>query len=437
MQEEDVAVAVQLHQDVMNEHHQALPDAARGLPLPLLLFFFILEPRKAGIFRLYGPFTPLLNGRPQSSEEERRDVLDMAYKETMERINKQKLGFRQLAYKALSWITCAKRPLTTAELQVALAVAPGDSKLDDDNIERIERMVSVCAGLVTVDDESDIIRLVHYTTQEYFERTREQWFWTATANITTICVTYLSFDDFASGMCNTKYEFKERLQTHQLYNYAACNWGYLAREVSGICQGVTEFLESEMKVEAAAQALGEEWNDDGWRRYGESPLQVSGLHMVAHFGIENLTKALLGYQDPNMRDWRGQTPLVWAARNGQETIVKLLLDTDKVYIDTRDHNGRKPLSWASLKGHPAVVKLLLDTGRVEINPTDINRHTPLMLAFTKHQLAVIEVLLDTGKANIGFKEKIQRRVLSTLARHGHKGDVVLMLNGGKGRTQHT
>ena len=38
----------------------------------------------------------------ESSEEERRDVLDKAYEDTMERISRQKLGFRQLAYKALS-----------------------------------------------------------------------------------------------------------------------------------------------------------------------------------------------------------------------------------------------------------------------------------------------------------------------------------------------
>ena len=31
-------------------------------------------------------------------------------------------------------------------------------------------LVSVCAGLVTIDRESNIIRLVHYTTEEFFER---------------------------------------------------------------------------------------------------------------------------------------------------------------------------------------------------------------------------------------------------------------------------
>lgn len=85
----------------------------------------------------------------------------------MERINEKNQGFRRLAEKVSSWITCAKRPLTTLELQHALAIVVGDCKLDGDNLERIERIVSVCAGLVTVDEESKIIRLVHYTTQDY------------------------------------------------------------------------------------------------------------------------------------------------------------------------------------------------------------------------------------------------------------------------------
>jgi hypothetical protein len=84
----------------------------------------------------------------------------------MERINSQVIDFKELARQVLSWIICAKRPLTTLELQHALAVEVGKTKLNKHNLPEIEDMVSVCAGLVTVDEESDIIRLVHYTTQE-------------------------------------------------------------------------------------------------------------------------------------------------------------------------------------------------------------------------------------------------------------------------------
>lgn len=82
----------------------------------------------------------------------------------MKRIEGQVKDQEKLPKQTLSWITCAKRPLTSFELQTALAVDAGDSYLHKDGLPGIEDVVSVCAGLVTVDDESKIIRLVHYTT---------------------------------------------------------------------------------------------------------------------------------------------------------------------------------------------------------------------------------------------------------------------------------
>jgi hypothetical protein len=104
------------------------------------------------------------------------EALDNAYNEAMERIEGQIADLKELAKQVLAWITCAKRPLTTLELQHALAVEIGESKLDEENISEIEDIVSVCAGLVTVDEQSHIIHLVQYTTQEYFERTQIVWF---------------------------------------------------------------------------------------------------------------------------------------------------------------------------------------------------------------------------------------------------------------------
>jgi hypothetical protein len=150
----------------------------------------------------------------------------------MERIESQKTGFQALAKQVLSWIIYAKRPLTTLELRHALAVEVGESQLDEENLPDIEDMVSVCAGLVTVDEQSDIIRLVHYTTQEYFERTRKNWFANAETDIAMICVTYLSFNAFEPGFCLTDERFEAQLQLNPLYDYAARNWGYHVRGAS-------------------------------------------------------------------------------------------------------------------------------------------------------------------------------------------------------------
>jgi hypothetical protein len=112
-----------------------------------------------------------LNGLPKGSK-----ALDNAYNDAIKRIEGQLPGNSALARSVLSWITYAQMPLTTGELSHASAVDIGDSEWDPGNISEVEDMVSVCAGLVTADDETNIIRLVHYTTQEYFVRIREDWY---------------------------------------------------------------------------------------------------------------------------------------------------------------------------------------------------------------------------------------------------------------------
>jgi ankyrin repeat protein len=59
------------------------------------------------------------------------------------------------------------------------------------------------------------------------------------------------------------------------------------------------------------------------------------------------------------KDIYSRTPLSWAAGNGHEAVVKLLLATGKADIDSKDSGyGRTPLSWAARYGQEAVVKLL-------------------------------------------------------------------------------
>jgi hypothetical protein len=138
----------------------------------------------------------------------------------------QKDGLQQqLARIVLSWITCAERPLTTRELQNAIAIEDDTPVFDEDNLTEVEDIVFVCAGLVTIDEESNIIRLVHYTTQEYFVQAQQQWFPDAQMNIAKACVTYLSFKDFGTGFRYTDEAFDARLQANTLYSYVARHWG--------------------------------------------------------------------------------------------------------------------------------------------------------------------------------------------------------------------
>ncbi|OAL45456.1 hypothetical protein IQ07DRAFT_661532, partial [Pyrenochaeta sp. DS3sAY3a] len=148
-------------------------------------------------------------------------ALDSAYSDALTRIEGQLHGDQILAKNVLTWITFAKRPLTTAEICCALAVEPGEAELDPENKPDVDDIVSVCAGLVVIDQESDIIRLVHYSTQEYFWRNSSRVSPYGEVPIAERCLTYLSFSVFESGSCATDEQLKERLSQHEFLDYAA------------------------------------------------------------------------------------------------------------------------------------------------------------------------------------------------------------------------
>ena len=116
------------------------------------------------------------------------DAYDSAYDSAIERIESQMAEQTELAKQALAFLTCAQSPLSTLELQEAMGVEVGELELDPDNYPDIEDVLASCLGLITVDEDSDIIRLVHYTTQEYLERTLSRWYPEAEAMIVDVCL---------------------------------------------------------------------------------------------------------------------------------------------------------------------------------------------------------------------------------------------------------
>jgi GPI inositol-deacylase-like protein len=232
-------------------------------------------------------------------------TLDRAYVQAMERIEAQAPEHRDLARQVLSWISCAKRRLTSSELQHAIAIEVNNDELDRENITDIELLVSVCTGLVIIDEESNIVRLVHYTTQEYFERTWERWFPNAHTDITEKCATYLSFKVFETGFSRTYVDFKKRLQSNVLYDYAALNWGYHAR-ISSTEGGklVLGLLESATSISACSQVM---IFDD--ISFGET--KMTGMHLAAYVGLGKTMSALLEkLQDVNQKDKDGSPGLL-------------------------------------------------------------------------------------------------------------------------------
>lgn len=192
----------------------------------------------------------------------------------------------------------------------------GDSELGEDNLREIEEIVSVCAGLVIVDEKSNVARLVHYTTQEYFARTQTRWFPNAQTVVGTALITYLSFHAFETGFCLTDKEFKARLRLNLLYDYAARNWGHYACAALAQAKGLILCLfESEAKVSAAAQAMMAE--DDSYRWQNNSQRvsrQMTGLHLVVYFGLKEVMSSLL--TNEHSLDIKDSYGFHWRQRTG-------------------------------------------------------------------------------------------------------------------------
>jgi ankyrin repeat protein len=358
--------------------------------------------------------------------------LDLAYEKAIQRIQGQKPGFVELAWRVISWITCAKRPLTSTELQHALAVELNDVELCEDNLEDIDEMVSSCAGLVTVDREGDIIRLIHHTTQRYFEQTQNRWFPNADTDIAITCVTYLSFKPFARGRCKTDRKYEKRLQLHKLYHYAAHQWGHHARNGSDSYHEVAGFLRKKAQVEAASQVLMAIKHSSTHIEYSQQmPEKLTGLHLAAYFGVHEAAQLLVETENINARDSYGRTPLSWAAEHGHEAIVRLLLDSDKIEVDAKDRNHETPLFWAAQYGDKAIVKLILDTRKVKVDRRDKRNQTPLLCAARCGHEAVVKLLLDTGEVEVDAQGENGQTPLSWAAKSGHSAVVQLLLNSGK------
>ena len=133
------------------------------------------------------------------------ETRDDIYATVMKRIASQDEERQKIASTALTWITYAKKRLNVDQLLHAIAVNL-DSEIEDietDDLIDVELLLSSCLGLVVLNKEDGIVRLVHYTTQDYLEKK----FPKLDAN-TSIAKTSMTYLDFVVDLSSTSKERK-------------------------------------------------------------------------------------------------------------------------------------------------------------------------------------------------------------------------------------
>ncbi|KAI7227089.1 hypothetical protein KC330_g8551, partial [Hortaea werneckii] len=352
-------------------------------------------------------------------------VYAKVYSDAMVRIRSQEREHSALAEEALSWIVRARRPLRSQEFRHGLAVELDSEMCDcgEEDLHDIDLIIALCAGLIAVHEQSGTIRLVHYTAQKFFEDSWQRWSPSAESTIAMKCLKYLSLQPLRIGPCSNDDELDVRLYTYPLLDYSANYWAIHVdggTEDDRVTDAALSFLRNEKSVLAASQVL----EIPSYKFYGYATNYTKGtqgLHLIGRFGTSALAIRLLEAGFPaECRDSRGMTPLSYAAQYGHKAVVKLLLNTKQVEVDSKDNNGRTPLSWAAEYGHEAVVKLLLDTKQVKVDSKDKNGRTPLSWAAEYEHEAVVKLLLDTKQVEVDSKDNNGRTPLSWAAEYGHE-----------------
>lgn len=381
-------------------------------------------------------------------EDNRRDVrralaklpteLMQTYDEAFTRVLSQDGRRSKRARQVLSWIFYASQALTVPELQHALAVEPQDTELDEEALIDEKYLLSSCAGLVVTDTKSGVIRLVHYTTQEYLELVHEKLFPDAQARIAASCLAYLLLDVFSTGSCPTDAQAEARMARYPFLQYAARYWADHAREAPesrpSASALIKRLFEQRSNLESAAQARHMDGCLYRFRGYTQHHVRdITGLQVAASFGLMSTVEILVAAgSDLEARDTAGMSCLHHGAAQGRHETVKMLLDKG-ADIEGRDGLGMTPLHWAASEGHVTTTRLLIQMG-ASIEARTNTGETPLYRATCKGHVGVMRSLLETG-ADVNVREhKFGQTAFSIASWEGSEAVIQLLLEYGAGPT---
>ena len=364
--------------------------------------------------------------------------LNDALASTMERIQDQPDGRRRMGLNALMWISHAKRPLLVNELSEALAIRSGDKSLDIDSQPRPGIIVDCCMGLVTVDEKTWEVRLVHFSVQQYLHANQRVFFPDAEKVIAEACITYSLFDVFGegNGYRSAIIEIFDLINNFPFVGYACQYWGIHAQCANneGVEKLALDLLLSSRHRACSYQLV--QFIQGGKQRYWE-PEEASSckpLTLAAFFGLDRLVKRLFDNGEATVDGMTsmGSTALIVASSRGNRTMTDLLLSRKAdvtlqnwygtalhctaeagkaacipqliaagLSVDLRDQYGRTSFHCATISGQMETMKVLLELGadvNAQCNSDAYDRGcTPLRYAvLCEYSLEVVKLLLEKG-----------------------------------------
>ncbi|KAI9714422.1 MAG: hypothetical protein M1820_000383 [Bogoriella megaspora] len=379
-------------------------------------------------------------------------TLTGSYDNAMQRILDQELGYKQVA------------------LQHALAIEPGNTDLDEELIVDGQSITSLCAGLVMVDQRTGSVNLVHYSTKNYFETTRSNYFGNFHANIAQSCATYLTLQALQNiPISNIAQQYPLACYSAQYLGDHARNAPEEALEASildSICQlladpskrrALLSLLDSLDFIRSgyfSAMSISGDCDDEEEAEHLDFPipgsedlssdLDTSGRSYSLSVKLDKssieasseVTNSLLSGEEAegweaNVRSGRipEVTALHLAASMGLAKVASMLLK-ETPNIDTTGETGKTALALAMERGFERAVDFLLGSGACVDLRHDHGRSGLLLIAergWRKAGDAIIAKARDelSSKSNDTLSHQVQL-ILATYSGQGDSiGDIVM------------
>lgn len=405
----------------------------------------------------------------QETLENLPEELGQLYQQILERVRVQNDSVsKKLAFRALSRVFFAQRPMSLAELQHLLATRQGDKDYDTRRNVDYEDILQSTIGLISIDVDEMAVTLSHQTLQDFLEKDAPREFGEAQAEMASECLTVLDYA-FASSYAVAE----DSSNQYPLAAYVSQHWG---DHVQAVCdheeirEKTTAVLSNGTLVQTVVRTA---WQTDvnsfnSWDTWkGIHALHVSawyGLDFAIYLLVQN--GADVDVTEPTFQ----QTPLIYACRRGQfetarylitiganvnrfsargssplfETIEQNqyvvfgdLLDSSNpenpVQVNSRHprQSERTPLMLAIHHGHPHMIYKLLGHPGVDVNARDRNGQTALMIAGRKGLLDAAEFLLTIEGLDIDAADyRVKRTALISAAEFNHDAFVRLLMDRG-------